>query len=241
MRIRGPAPTLISLHMPKAAGTSFVRSLEDHFGQALLRDYEDLLINTPPLKRRTRALVGCILNSMRSYEGVACIHGHFLPLKYWLLASRTGAQFVTWMRDPLERLASQYHHWLRTYDETTSPPLHRRVIVEGWSFERFCFSRELRNTCSQFLWVFPLDRFAFVGISERYEEDFDYFASTYLGKDTLPYQENVNPDRPETPYINDPDLRRRMEEYHAADMALYRRALELRAVRVGCRRGLNGR
>jgi len=46
---------LISLHLPKNAGASFLKSLEDHFGERLLRDYADLPLNTPALMRKSRA------------------------------------------------------------------------------------------------------------------------------------------------------------------------------------------
>ena len=146
--------------------TSFYKSLEQQFGDYLLKDYSDLPINTPVFKRKMTALHNCILNGVRSHNAVECIHGHFLPLKYLLLGSKKKVKFITWMRDPVERLASHYHFWKRSDDSDNAPALHRRIIEEGWSFERFCFSNELRNLYSQFLWGFPFNRFDFVGITK---------------------------------------------------------------------------
>ena len=39
----------------------------------------------------------------------ACIHGHFLPLSYRHLARRADVRFVTWLREPIDRLLSHYH------------------------------------------------------------------------------------------------------------------------------------
>jgi len=222
---------LISLHMPKTAGTSFAKSLEEHYGRGYLRDYGDLPINTSPLLRKTRAVFHCFVNAVRRFEGVECIHGHFLPLKYLLLGARRRTWFVTWMRHPMERIVSQYYHWQRTYDAETSPPLHRRVIVEQWSLERFCLSPELRNTCSQFLWGFPLHRFDFVGITEHFEEDFAFFERKFLGSAAAPYRVNINPERERDDYLDDSTLRERVEAYHQVDMAIYRQALRLRSGR----------
>lgn len=224
---------LISLHLPKTAGSSFARSLHDHFGERLLRDYADLPLNTPRRQRHVRAVLECGRQLLRNLKGVECIHGHFLPMKYLLLGARRGATFVTWLRDPIERIASHYYYWQRTYDSACAPPLHRRVVEENWSLERFCLAPELRNLYCQFLWGFPLRRFDFIGITECYEEDFTRFAQAFLERPARAYQENTNDGCNPRIYVPQGALRRRIAAYHARDMALYRNALHWRWQRPG--------
>ncbi len=171
---------LISVHIPKTAGTSFGAVLAEKFGAGLLRDYNRPM-HSPPVWRNTRALCDCVLNAGRKFSGIKCIHGHFLPLKYRWLGLRHNVRFVTWLRDPVERLASNYYHWLRNSNEGRGWTLWRRCIEEKWSLEQFCFRPELRNVCSQFLAGFPLERFDFVGITEHAAEDFEFFADRFLG------------------------------------------------------------
>ena len=228
---------LVSLHLPKTAGTSFLRLLESHYGAGLLRDYDDRPLNRERWQRRATALGGCLRNALPAghLRGIECIHGHFLPVKYRLLGWRTKVRFVVWLRDPVERLASHYFYWQRSYDPVNAEPLHRRVVGEGWDLERFCLGPELQNTYSQFLWAFPLSRFDFVGITERYAEDAAFFAREFLGTatpDTAP--ENVNSTQragDDTVYISDPGFRRAIEEHHAEDMALNQEALNMRVAR----------
>src|SRR5437773_5755585 len=128
---------LISLHMPKTAGQSFAAALKAHFGDTLVEDYGGFPMNTPEAVRNATALEESVALAENEFPGVECIHGHFLPLKYSGLARRQ-ATFITWMRHPVERVVSNYHYWKRTYQPETSPSLHRKVVEEDWSLERFC-------------------------------------------------------------------------------------------------------
>jgi hypothetical protein len=46
--------TIISVHIPKTAGSSFKKILEAYFEDKILFDYEDTPINTPPFFGNTR-------------------------------------------------------------------------------------------------------------------------------------------------------------------------------------------
>jgi hypothetical protein len=225
---------LISLHIPKTAGTSFRIALEEKFGSGLLRDYDDRPIHSSPGERNAKALRDCRLNRERAFEGVTCIHGHFLPRKYMPLIEKKATRLVTWMRDPVERLASNYQHWKRFGQCDQGSPLVRRFIDERWSFERFCFAGELKDLYSQFLWDFPFTRFDFVGITEHYEEDMAYFSHGFLDAPAAVYRCNGNPDSTGRNYVSDPGLRADIASFHAKDMALYRQALALRQARFSC-------
>ena len=219
---------LISLHLPKTAGTSFGDSLRLHYGERLLEDYDDRPLNRSRLSRRAHAVRLAARSSgavRRALGPVDCIHGHFLPLKYRPLQRDASVRFVTWLRDPLERLASHYHYWMREFDEQQAGALHRQVVEEQWSFERFCLSPQLRNCYSEFLWGFAPSRFDFIGITERYSEDMARFGRDVLGESLPTQSSNVNPDAPRRSYFEDEALRRRVADYHARDVALYQRVL----------------
>jgi hypothetical protein len=213
---------LISLHMPKAAGTSFQRVLAQAYGEGLRLDYTDLPVNTARPQREWAALrTGLRLRLQGGLPpAVDCVHGHFLPLKYRFLPSRQSPVFVTWLREPVERLISHYHYWMRAGQGAELPALHRRVVQEQWTLERFCLAVELRNLYHQLLFAFPLRRLAFVGIVERAEADFERFSHRYLGgkEGGLP-RENVGFAGESS--LGGGTLRRRIEAFHQKDMALY--------------------
>ena len=222
---------LISFHLPKAAGISFRHSLEDYYGKhAIKKDYLDYPMNTPPVIRNLSALKNSLSYKFKTFPEVECIHGHFLPLKYRFLKQQPGyVKFVTWMRDPAERIASQYYYMLRNYTPKIgkTQPLYKRIIEEKWSLERYCLSPEFKNTCNQLLWGFPVSRFDFIGIVEDYEEELSYFSQHFLGRTILKgYRDNTNPSVGRTSYFKDLALKSKVSRYHAKDVALYEYALK---------------
>lgn len=226
---------LISVHLPKTAGSSFVSVLEAHFEEALLKDYGDRPINVGTIERNIRALSASVRNSFAppDFSTVHCIHGHFMPVKYRLLSTPQKKRYVVWMRDPVERLASHYHYWQRSFDPASSLPLHRRVVEEQWSLERFCLGPELRNIYQKFFWGFPVKRFSFIGITEHFDTELQWFGREVLGTSVASQALNINPERGRQVYIEDAGFRRRIEAFHQADMGLYCHALELRQLRLG--------
>jgi hypothetical protein len=224
---------IISVHLPRTGGTSFLTVLEKHFGTSLRKDYGDLPANTPVDERNQAALDSARGIAELDYAGVDCIHGHFLPVKYHLLAERREVLFVTWLRHPVERIISHYHFWKRTYDPVSVPALHRRVVEEDWSLERLCLSREMKDLCGQFFWKFPPSKFSFIGLTECFEEDLDHFGRQYLGK-PLTNCERDPGDRKKWARMIDASLRKAIETHHGRDMDLYEWALRQREKR--CRR-----
>jgi hypothetical protein len=168
---------LISVHLPKTAGSSFLAALECHFGERLLEDFADRPLHTSAFRRNFHAVQAYLRNALprSDLEAVECIHGHFLPLKYVSLQTASSKKYVVWMRDPIERQASHYFYWIRNYNPQRAGELHRRVVEEEWSLERFCLGPEMRNIYSKFLWGFSLSRFDFIGITEFYETEIEQF------------------------------------------------------------------
>ena len=213
--------TIISVHIPKTAGSSFKKILEAYFEDKILFDYEDAPINTPPFFRKYKALKDSFLTPKRLHGNARCIHGHFMPYKYSRL-DRNKTLFVTWLRNPLERMISHYKYWIRTYTPQ-SPRLHRKIVEEKWSLEDFCFSPATRNFYAQFLWSFPLELFDFIGITESFDEDLQVFGQKFLSKEALKSEsENVAP--PEAARFSPSEsFRVRFEDFHAEDYRMYRK------------------
>jgi hypothetical protein len=216
--------------MPKTAGNSFLNSLRRAYGQALRLDYGDMaklqeyFVSDSPGEL-------CVPVSADRLDSIACVHGHFLAAKYGSFASDPRNRFVTWLRDPLQRLCSHYYFWRRSYDPTAAGPLFRRVIEEDWSLEQFCLSEEYRNIYTKYLCGFPPERFDFIGIVERYEDDLTYLGERLLGVDLNAYEENRNTDAMGQ-YNVDSGLQAEIESFHRSDYELYRQALHARETRL---------
>jgi hypothetical protein len=73
--------TLISVHLPKTAGTSFSENLKDAFNNNVHFDYMDYPLNVSNYKRKSTIIYQLIKNRIKQFETIDCIHGHLLPLK----------------------------------------------------------------------------------------------------------------------------------------------------------------
>lgn len=217
------APVLVSLHMAKTAGTSFKVALREHFGDALAEEYGVLPMNQKRGWREWHAVREGLRARSRPSPDVRAIHGHFLPVQYAIALRGREVAFATWLRDPVQRLLSHYHYWKRTAARALpQQPLRYRVVHEDWSLQRFCLGPELRNYYRQHLWAFPRTRFAFIGITERYETDLQRFAQRFLGGEAVLAHDRENPERAVAGYDVAPGLRDRIEAWHAWDAGLYR-------------------
>lgn len=217
---------IISVHLPKTAGSSFRSSLEDLLGDRLHKDYQGSGITLTPFERNSKTLTESLCLAKQGLKNFDCIHGHFPPAKYLLLNDLEPLIFITWMRDPIARLISHYNYWQQAYNPTTSAPHHKRVIEEGWSLEKFCLSEDFRNIYTQYLWGFPLENFDFIGITEHYADDFHYFTKKYFNTELPIQQNNVSKHKHST--ILSTEILEKIKRFHAKDIALYRRALDIR-------------
>lgn len=227
----------ISLHTPKAGGSSFKKILETHFESNFLDDYKDKPINKSFKIRKQDVLkfrfkLRLYNKYYYTFKNVKCIHGHFMPYKYDYYLDKKNIKFITWLRDPIDRLASHYYYWLRSYNKKNSAKLHRKIIEENWSFEKFAFSIEMKNIYCQFLWRFPIDNFDFIGIVEYFNEDVNFFCEKYLKKNIISVPtKNQNLNKTDSYYQNISFINE-LKQFHSEDYKLYHRAINLREKRL---------
>lgn len=226
---------IISVHMPKSGGISFKHLLKTKYPKSLLEDYDfpihDSAVERHQKAERDRLWYKISTKYLFRFSTVDCIHGHFLPYKYECLYESGDHTFVTWLRDPIERIESHYHFWKQYHWKLDKLPLLNRFLEEDWSLEKFAFCEELKNIYSLFLWNFPVERFHFIGITEFFEEDMAFFAGNYLGISEVDIpKKNVNKNKSgET--IKDPGLIRELKEFHSEDYKLYKYGVKQRLKR----------
>lgn len=171
------ATMIISIHIPKTAGTSFQLGLKQKFGDRLLHDYTDLPLSDSASDRwrrlRSRLAVSRRRDDLRrSYD---VIHGHFIASKYSSLTH--DAAFCVFVRDPVTRVISQYKYWQANPDPRNS--MYRKFDADGMSLARFASLPRQRRIFALFTAGWPAKRFAFIGITEEYELSLDLFAEIF--------------------------------------------------------------
>jgi hypothetical protein len=199
---------IVSVHVPKSAGTSFRRVLEEVCGARIWFNYGTIF-------SREQAKADLVP------AGTKFIHGHFLADAFDdLFPDR---RLVTWVRDPVERLLSNYHHFLRSPDMRDD--CCRALLERKLDLRQFADLEWMRNYTAHYLANKPVGAFAFVGIAERFEESIRLFCESFGFRDaTRIPRDNTNPERAGEAYALSPEDRAYIRERNAGDLAWYAEA-----------------
>lgn len=154
---------IISVHIPKCGGISFEHVLQGIYGKKRVwLSYRP--ISGPPELR---------YNPIP--PGMRCIHGHFPSDTFDRFVP--GPELVTWLRHPVERVVSNYHHFFRHPDPAN--PCCRELLEKGLSLEEFAELDLLRNEATRYMAGKPVGAFKFIGIMERFQESLKIFGETF--------------------------------------------------------------
>jgi hypothetical protein len=215
---------LVSVHVPKTGGVSFLEVLKRCYGERLLLDYDDRPMAHGPVVRMLKAYVGGRFGSARELTGYDCVHGHFLPVKYRTLKDRS---FAIWFRDPVELAVSRYHYFRRHLKPDDIQ--FRKYIRRGdLSLEEYCRIGHFHNVYAKYLVGMRLADFGFIGITEDYARSLAVFRRLYGIRDEVSEERmNANPDKAGPRYAIPDELRERIRGYNKKDVEIYRRATGL--------------
>jgi len=156
---------IISLHIPKTAGTSFYQLLEQEYGHGLSisyrrRDVEKVLADGEI--PTTTLSIGCRV-----------LHGHFHYSEVRTIHQQHRAKLICWLRDPVERVISNYHFFRAGL---TDPDRNPEVYTQNKhriqeTLLTYAARPENRNRIATFLAGTNLDDFYFVGRVEHFAAD----------------------------------------------------------------------
>ena len=167
-----PAAPIVSVHVPKAAGTSFRTALEQAFGSRLVLDYGDFPLSSD---YETRAQTASARPGVFVPDTAAAVHGHVLASKYRAASPR----LAVWVRDPVQRAASHYHFWRDNAGDDDPNHTKRRFLESGLDLAGFAEMPEMRDVHARFLDGVPLSAFAFVGLVEQFARGLRLFARVF--------------------------------------------------------------
>jgi hypothetical protein len=203
--LRPQAQMVLSLHIPKTAGLTFSRLLAEVFREDFYRTYWEI--------------TNCRGEIMPDFPANArCIHGHINP--DMLLTRFPSALLVTWVREPVQRLASLYHYWRREPD--WRHPLCQTLHEQRLSLLDFARQEAARNEMSRYFGrLRPVD-FSFIGIFEDLPTSLERFFQQF-DLPPLPISHgHRNPERGSDCYELSASERAEIAMLNSVDEALYR-------------------
>jgi hypothetical protein len=219
---------LVSLHIPKTAGTSFRNTLYKEFGQkAVLR--VDIKIRKHPIIEIEQKNIDPSSPSLPN--GIRVVHGHFRAIdlhKHFPVTQ--GLPMVTWLRDPVERVLSNYYYLSKRLKEEVGNNDQALRLIRRLERSLIEFARRNanRNRMTQFLEGTKLEDFVFVGIQEHYSEDIQALGELMGWKTAKEYKYNAAPKDRDIPQ----EILEEIRDLNADDIALYEHGLALRAART---------
>ena len=218
---------LISVHIPKTAGTSFRNTLKAVYGEeAVVRLDVDVIGGKEILRVNQAAYTDKTLPKQ-----ARVIHGHFCPGE---LSDRFTLpqehQIITWLRDPVDRVASNYYYLAKRLAEELDEVGKNLNILSKMQRTLLEYAEDElnRNRISKFLHGTPLEQLAFVGIQEYYTEDLQVLAKLLKWTDFTEFKHNVTASK----YEVSPEERAEIAALNDLDVKLYDAALKLRQNRI---------
>ncbi|UUX48316.1 hypothetical protein NUH88_12920 [Nisaea acidiphila] len=213
---------IVSVHIPKTAGTSLREALEENFGERLLLDYGDrpLAQGAAAEEQRARSAEEARTRSADILRDYDAIHGHFLAAKYDVLGP--AARFATFFRDPATRVLSHFGQWQRLPHAPN--PIAARIGSGELDVFGFAALPEIRDLYRTFTSDFDLDRFTFIGITEEYDRSIELFNAIF-GTGIATRESNIGPEQ-SNGAETDADVLKRLRELQPVDAKLYDLALK---------------
>lgn len=237
---------IISVHIPKTAGTSFAKTLQDIYKEKLFLDYNDAHITSAGQFFLARVKDRLANTRKKIIEAkIECIHGHFTPIKYRFYFPK--ARYIIWFRDPIKRLIS-YYNFLKNVDyEKVANDLKilaatnklnkntgkdiinlfkKNVTFRGLDekdIPSFIANNKYSpNHYNRWLHGFNLDNFFFIGITEEYEKSIRLFGKMIHHKEELlTYRENIGAYTHKITQEIDPAIYKKLEKQNTFDVELY--------------------
>jgi len=231
-----PPPLWLFVHVPKTAGSSLAAELA-----ALLPPYCSIHIDhtdrSRPAPERYDAVTEAFV-ARQAVEPCRSASGHVQFRHVQRITSAVpGTRLVTVLREPVARLVSDF-----LYQRSPMHPLAAEVRAKVPDFAAFVELKGQRNRMARHLLPPRLaeandiaagvatlrDRFAFVGVQERYELGFRALTALLSGQPKRPAAEprRVNASAPEekaavAEALRNPALRARIAELNAFDIGIH--------------------
>jgi hypothetical protein len=217
---------LLSVHVPKTAGTAFRTVLENVYGtDGVHTVYPEtssaLTLETEDEVWLADSLALCRLKG----NGPRVVHGHYLLT--WFAERFPDAMKITWLRHPVDRIASFYYMWREMDLWPTASPLQHAVREGRLDLVDFASTPAMRDqiTC-RFLGGPAGADLSFIGLQERFDEDLKRLGSLLGWPEVKAPRSNVN----RSPIYEGRSLNRKVradiERLNPSDMELYNDVLE---------------
>jgi len=219
---------LISIHVPKTAGTSFGYILIDIYKDNYGKHYQQ------PLKKNTPKFLHKLIQNKYDNtpnilckkditKNIKCIHGHMTYNKYKSDFNIKNVKLITWVRNPIERLISLYY--FRKFN-------NKRTIKEMVKYDNFMeWIKDVNDEdISMLNYINNINDFYFIGLTEHFKQDISILSNKMNWKINKIYHFNKsNKQEFIRLSLNDKNY---IKDKFKKDIILYNDVLDLRKIKT---------
>ena len=155
---------LVSLHVPKAFGTSLCEVLIGHYGRhRIAGDYETFLEDDrPAVDRVARPALS---------PAATVVHGHFPAIRYAAVPAR---RRIAFLREPIRRTLSHYLFWVN--EPKHGNLVHDRLLDERLGLLDFAALPQIRRFYAETIFGgCNVASFDLIGVVEKLDRDWPRF------------------------------------------------------------------
>lgn len=216
---------VISLHIPKTAGKSFYKVLQHVYGEKL--DKRTRRKDYFPHKVNIKMLINTIP------DAVSVMHGHLLYRHVMNIKQIHGSKVITWLRDPVDRVISNYYFLMQSIRKNSSKE-HQHQDKVDYTLLDYASEESVRNRMTKYLEGIELEDLFFIGFLEYFNEDLLTLSKMLDWKVAIPnvhensgssYRKNLTC---ATKTVT-AEMRDEIRELNRSDVLLYEKALDLRS------------
>ena len=215
---------LISIHIPKTAGTTFHAILEQVYGMdAVSLSY-----------RRRDVLKHLVDGNFRPPlpYGLRVLHGHFYFKEVLQLQEQSGAKMICWFRNPVERVISNYRFFIAGLKHPDRNPQQYELNKhrKGESLLTYAARSENQNRMHAFTAGLEPEELFFCGLMEHFEQDVHQLAAMLKWPSfSIPRLNQGTVLGSEMDEVSSA-VKQQIKDWNALDIALYNRILQLRGL-----------
>jgi len=202
---------IISIHIPKTAGRSFLAVLKSVYGENYVAHFDRKHFPDKSIPE-----IEQFLATLDATKRV--IHGHFTYSEISALHRQFQPKIITWLRNPVDRVISNYNFFKKRIAE--APIDSELKLRKDESLLTYAQMETSCNRMSKFIKGIPLNDFFFIGIMEYFEKDLKYLGRILNWKPFNIPKINVNPES-QVSHSHPSEIMNKIESLNSEDIKLY--------------------
>ena len=224
-KIKAPGIELLSMHIPKTAGTSFRNILKKVYGEEQVARL-DINKGGTELWLNEKLFTGKALP-----PEIKVLHGHYhTPFLNKRFKIREGTPLITWLRNPAERVLSNFYYLESRLKEILAEKPQGEAVRQKLqkNVTEYIQSDIARNRISKFFYGLAPEDCLFIGLQEHYEEDVERLGKMLNWPEVEILHHNKTPGKKIEAHLIE-----EAERYNSLDMAIYKKAIAMREASLG--------